>query len=194
MQNEFTNTHSRRPRPRQAKVLIVDDNPDHLTLIDHYLKQCLPEVEAIRAVSEEAAIAYLSDCTDQEWKLPRLILLDLYMPLREDGWRILERIKALPTPGNQIPVVVLSYSDKSEDIRETYDRGGSSYLVKPIHLTDWLTQFQALRTYWWDTVKILAGVSFALLRPACCTSGSAWHSAKWFECARSRQSFETPIG
>lgn len=139
---------------RQTRLLIIEDNPDHSALIKYAINVSLPEVEPIMVTSEEEAFSYLEDCIEQEWKFPRLILLDLYMPRREDGWQILKRIKTLPAPGNQIPVIMFSHSDKGDDIREAYDRGGSSYLVKPLKNGEWLAKFQSLRHYWWETVTL----------------------------------------
>lgn len=154
MKIDIKNTATRKQNFRQAKVLIIDNDPDHLALIERSMKLSVPEVEPIPALSEEQAFAYLNGCVLHEWKLPKLILLDIYMPTREDGWRILQHIKSLPEPANHIPVVVLSYSDSRDDIRQAYDQGSSSYLVKPTHSDGWLTQFQMLRTYWWETVTL----------------------------------------
>lgn len=139
---------------RAAKVLIIDDNLDHVALMKQLMEHCLPEVQPVTVRNQEEALAYLSNCAHQEWKLPKLILLDLYLPQREDGWRILKQIKEMAAPINFIPVVLLSNSNSKEDIGEAYDRGGASYIVKPLTSADWLTHFQQLRSYWWETVSL----------------------------------------
>jgi CheY-like chemotaxis protein len=139
---------------RNAKLLIIEDNPDHGIIIGKALKQCLPEVTPILVTTEEEALAYLEHCQLEEWDFPKLILLDLYMPESQNGWRLLEQIKALPTQLSKIPVILLSHSNSREDIAEAYDRGCSSYLVKPTGFNEWLVYFQTLRTYWWETVTL----------------------------------------
>ena len=146
---------------KRAKLLLIEDNSDHWALIKRALHQCLPEVTPIRMDTPEQALALLNDWSTQEWELPKLILQDLYLPDRADGWSLLSQIKALPAPCNQIPVVILSSSDNRVDIEEAYQRGSSSYLVKPSTYEDWVTYFQQLREYWWETVT-LPPVQFAL--------------------------------
>jgi len=139
---------------KNAIVLIIDDNLDHGTIMKDALGQCLPEIKPILVNTEEDALAYLNRCNAEAWDLPKLILLDLYLPNRQNGWRLLEQIKAMPAAMGKIPVVLLSQSTDKGDISEAYQRGCSSYIVKPRLSTDWLHQFQSLRTYWWETVTL----------------------------------------
>ncbi len=138
----------------RAKVLVIEDNVDHWTLMKNAMQQCLPEVTPVRVDTPDQALALLSDWRTQEWEIPKLILQDLYLPDRTDGWFLLEQIKAMPSPCNQIPVVVLSSSDNRTDIEEAYRRGSASYLVKPTNFAQWLAYFQELRVYWWETVTL----------------------------------------
>ncbi len=139
---------------KNANLLIIEDNPDHGTIMKDSIKKCLPEVKPILVNTEDDAVAYLNRCSIEEWELPKLILLDLYLPDRQNGWRLLERIKSMPAAMGKIPVVLLSQSTDKSDISEAYQRGCSSYLVKPCLSTDWLQHFQSLRTYWWETVTL----------------------------------------
>lgn len=146
---------------KRAKLLLIEDNPDHWTLIKRAVQQCLPEVTPIRIDTPKKALALLGDWATQEWELPKLIIQDLYLPNRTDGWNLLTQIKALPAPCNQIPVVILSSSADRADIEEAYQRGSSSYLVKPATYEEWVAYFQQLREYWWETVT-LPPIQFAL--------------------------------
>lgn len=143
-----------------AKLLIIEDNADHAVVIQRAIGQCLPEVKPILITNEDEALAYLNQCSVEVWDLPKLILLDLYLPDRQTGWHLLERIKAMPAALSKVPVVLLSYSNHPSDIAEAYQRGCSSYIVKPNLFTDWLHCFQTLRTYWWETATLpKSGVS-----------------------------------
>ncbi|MVM28696.1 response regulator [Spirosoma sp. HMF4905] len=139
---------------RLAKVLVVDDNDDHWLLIKQAMQQCLPEVIPVRAATPEQAIILLNEWRYQEWEIPKLILLDLYLPDNKDGWALLEQIKQMPAPLNQIRIVMLSSSEAASDILKAYKLGVSSYLIKPNKFSDWLTYFRELRTYWWETVSL----------------------------------------
>lgn len=138
----------------QAKVLLVEDKDDHYLLIERAMKEYLPEVSLVRVSTPVEALSLLDDWCTQEWEMPKLILQDLYLPTREDGWHLLGKIKSMPAPGNQIPVIILSSSDYREDIEEVYQRGGTSYLVKPVSFMEWQAYFQELRAYWWETVTL----------------------------------------
>ena len=138
----------------RAKVLIVEDNDDHWTLMKNAMQQCLPEVTPVRVDTPAQALALLNDWSTQEWEIPKLIFQDLYLPDRTDGWYLLQQIKNMPFPCNQIPVVILSSSNDRTDIEEAYQRGSSSYLIKPSTFAGWLAYFQEVRSYWWETVTL----------------------------------------
>lgn len=59
---------------------------------------------------------------------PRVVFLDLKMP-RVDGWEVLRRIREDPRTSD-VPVVVLSSSDRREDIERSYALGANSFLLK----------------------------------------------------------------
>jgi len=137
-----------------ARLLAIDDNPDHGTIIKRVMKQCLAEVDSTVVTNEQQALTYLNDCQFEEWNWPKLIILDLYLPDRQNGWQLLEKIKALPNGMSKIPVILLSHSSDRADITEAYQRGCSSYLTKPCRVEQWIEYFQMVRTYWWETVTL----------------------------------------
>ncbi|WP_223833871.1 response regulator [Spirosoma profusum] len=144
-----------------AKMLVVEDNADYWLLIKKSLEQVLPEVKPVLAQTPEQALDLLNEWSLQEWELPKLILQDLYLPTREDGWQLLKKIKQLPSACSRIPVVILSSSSSRADIEEAYQFGSASYLVKPVDFPGWINFFGELRTYWWETVS-LPPVHFSL--------------------------------
>ena len=154
MSTTFLNEFTSRDNFKNARLLIIEDNPDHSIVITNAVRHCLPEVKTVLVATEEETVAYLNQCRLAEWELPKLILLDLYLPNRENGWRLLERLKSMPAAFSKIPVVLLSSSNDRNDIAEAYDRGCSSYLVKPTRFDDWMAYFQTLRSYWWETVTL----------------------------------------
>ncbi|MBO0951291.1 response regulator [Fibrella forsythiae] len=139
---------------KRARILVVEDNDDYWVLIQRAMLQMLPEVVPIRAASRDQAHDLLAEWSRDEWDMPKLVLLDLYLPERNQGWQVLSDIRGLTAPFNQVPVVMLSSSNMQADISEAYRRGSSSYLVKPTVFTEWLDYFKQLRTYWWETVTL----------------------------------------
>ncbi|MCK8490969.1 MULTISPECIES: response regulator [Spirosoma] len=134
-------------------ILVVEDNADQWLIIRSALAQCFPEVEPIWVNNPMQALKYLESCLSDETKLPRLILLDLYLPRREDSWILLEAIKS-NSVYRQVPIVVLSGSQDHDDVVKSYTFSIASYIVKPITYHQWLTCFYTFRRYWWESVTL----------------------------------------
>lgn len=140
-------------RDRQPNILVIEDNRDQQVLIRYALQQAMPGIESVSVFDANEAIAYLDECVSQHRELPRLVLLDLYLPEAEDGWQLLQRLKAYPSR-RSMPVVVLSVSSAEDDVHRSYQLGANSYIAKPLDFEQWLTYFQTLRQYWWETVTL----------------------------------------
>lgn len=139
---------------KQAKLLIVEDNPDQQTIMRTMLSRSLPNVSLVCVDTADEARQLLTDWCTQEWELPKLILQDLYLPEREAGLDLLRQIKALPMSGRQIPVLMFSSSNQPADIGQSYRNGASSYLIKPIDTGSWHAFLSELCVYWWETVTL----------------------------------------
>lgn len=141
--------------PTQIKtILLVEDNPDQQALIQLLVDKTFRQTKLVQTTTGPQALAYLDRCLELGQNLPQLVLLDLYLPEREDGWRVLEGIRSLPAPYNSLPVIILSSSCEPADIRSAYEHRVTSYLVKPIEPEDWTVFFQILKEYWDQTVAL----------------------------------------
>lgn len=116
---------------RKVRVLVAEDNEDHLFLMVHALRGVEGVSIEVEAVADGAqALDYVygrGAYTDRT--LPNLIFLDLRMP-KVDGLEVLEQLKQ-DERFAPIPVVMLTSSDRPEDIDEAYRRGTNSYVAKP---------------------------------------------------------------
>jgi CheY-like chemotaxis protein len=116
---------------RSVRVLVAEDNEDHLFLTVRALRDLEGvrlEVETVRDGEEALDFLYHRGRFEGR-ELPHLILLDLKMP-KVNGLEVLEQLKGddlLRT----IPTVVLSSSERPEDVSETYRLGGNCYVTKP---------------------------------------------------------------
>ena len=137
----------------KATILVVEDNTDQWFIIHWALLQRFPEVEAIWMQEPTQAIMYLEACAQDVRELPKLILLDLYLPLRQQGWNLLGRIKAHHL-FCEIPVIILSQSSDPDDIHESYTLRSNSYIVKPMGYQNWLACMDSFRSYWWDSTTL----------------------------------------
>ena len=155
-------THKRpQGASKSIKILFIEDSDDHWLFLKKAIQQCIPEASLVYTSDPHQALQLLNEWSTQEWELPKLIFQDLYMPTREDGWNLLRQIKVMPASCSRIPVIMLSSSNTHTDITDAYQRGVSSYLVKPSDFAGWLAYFKELRTYSLDTVTLLP-VHFSL--------------------------------
>ena len=103
------------------KILIVDDHPLILEALRHVLRQLDGDVLVLDARTAEEGRRLVAGNSDAG-----LLLLDLTLP-GADGFSLLEELRdAYPT----VPVVVLSASDRREDIMRAIDLGAMGYIPK----------------------------------------------------------------
>lgn len=99
----------RRIAPEGEAILIIDDNADGR----EYLAACLRD----EGYAVELAASGLEALTYLEAHRPQLVILDLMMP-HMDGFEVLRRLRLLPS-GQNLPVLILSALDLSEEQRQT---------------------------------------------------------------------------
>ena len=77
---------------------------------------------------------------------PRLVLLDLKMPLM-DGLQVLERMKGDPATAT-IPVVMMTSSREEGDLLASYRLGANSFVVKPVDFDAFAEKIAEVGMYW----------------------------------------------
>jgi DNA-binding NarL/FixJ family response regulator len=103
------------------KILVVDDHPLILEALQHVLRQLDADVECFEAQSAEAGRKLLASHQDAG-----LLLLDLNLPGVQGMELLAELREAYPT----VPVVVISGSDRREDILQAIDTGAMGFIPK----------------------------------------------------------------
>jgi CheY-like chemotaxis protein len=83
---------------------------------------------------------------------PDLVLLDLNLP-RKSGIEILMQIKTAEAL-KDLPIVVLTTSDRDEDIARAYRHGANSYLTKPVQFDDCVKLIADIQQYWLELSKL----------------------------------------
>jgi putative two-component system response regulator len=103
-------------------VLIVDDTPENITLMNGLLKDLYRTRIATNGERALAAAALAP--------LPDLILLDIMMP-GMDGYEVCRRLKR-DAKTAAIPVIFLTAKAEVEDEQQGFDVGAVDYITKPI--------------------------------------------------------------
>ncbi|WP_353718938.1 response regulator [Dyadobacter sp. 676] len=142
--------------PVARSILIIEDNDDHSRLIHFALKQRMPNVEAIRLSDKYETIQFLHNQYKGLKPLPAMILLDLYLPTREDGLSVLEEIRKFIVINRlaRVPIIVFSYSDHREDLAASFAKQANGYLVKPQDFSKWSFYFENLSYFWSKTMAL----------------------------------------
>jgi CheY-like chemotaxis protein len=110
----------------KPQILVVDDNVDNARIISDYLESRGHRV-TVAYGGEEALEAF-------EQIHPRLVLLDVMMPGR-DGWQVCREMKAHPTLGKDVRVVMVTALDDWTNKRQALQTGADDYVEKPFELS-----------------------------------------------------------
>ncbi len=102
-------------------ILIVDDEPNNLKVLQHILKQ---SYELVFATDGEKALRAA------EKHAPNLILLDIMMP-KMDGYEVCRHLKANPATA-KIPIIFVTGLSAEEDESKGFAVGGVDYITKPV--------------------------------------------------------------
>lgn len=130
-------------------ILLVEDNPDDVTLALRALKRnnITNPVQVARDGVEALDFLMGTGSREAEGPLnPAVVLLDLKLP-KVDGIEVLSRIRS-DERTQLLPVVVLTTSDEQTDLTRSYELGVNSYVRKPIDFAEFTEAVAQLGLYW----------------------------------------------
>ena len=140
------------PLPATApRVLLADDNPHGLELLEAYL--ATTDFDIRTATNGEEALQSI-----REWH-PDIVLLDIMMP-RLSGFEVCKSIRVDAELRN-IGVIMVTALDQHSDIDRAVDAGTDDFLTKPINKDDLLNRINSLliaRTSTTDIERTIAYV------------------------------------
>ncbi|BBL70687.1 two-component system response regulator [Methylogaea oryzae] len=113
-------------------MLVVDDNPDNLRVLEGVVKHAQCRVRL--ALSGEMALRAIA------LQKPDIILLDVRMP-DLDGYEVCRRLKADPDTCD-IPVIFISALQEVEDKVNGFRAGGVDYVVKPFQAEEVISRIR----------------------------------------------------
>jgi len=118
----------------QSTVLIVDDNPQNVELLQAFLES-LP-VKIVTAVDGLDALNKVAEHS------PDLILLDIMMP-QMSGFQVCRRIKSDPKT-RDIQVLMVTALNELGDIEQANEVGTDDFVSKPVNKIELLTRVKSL--------------------------------------------------
>ena len=117
----------------QPRVLIADDHPEGVELLEAYLA----------GTDYETQIAYDGEETlrkIKDWH-PDIVLLDIMMP-KISGFEVCKRLRANPQTAD-IVVLMVTALDQHSDIDRAVEAGTDDFLTKPINKAELLVRLKA---------------------------------------------------
>lgn len=109
----------------RTKILVVEDNEDNRRILVLRLQR-MGEFDVREAATGQAALDWITR------EPPDALFLDLTLPGGLDGWETARRIRALPAPLNQLPIIALTAHAMAGDRDKALAAGCDEYITKPI--------------------------------------------------------------
>ena len=116
------------------RVLIADDNPQGVELLEAYLSGSSFEIET--ASDGEETLRKV-----KQWN-PDLILLDIMMP-KISGFEVCKRLRGDPAT-HDVAVLMITALDQPSDIERAVEAGTDDFLTKPINKTELLLRVRSV--------------------------------------------------
>ncbi|HEY6418805.1 MAG TPA: response regulator [Candidatus Binataceae bacterium] len=107
---------------RSAQIMIVDDDPDTVSILAHHLER-----EGFVPIGANSGAECLKLVQDNEVDV---ILLDLMMP-EMDGFQVCKALKNNPDTA-EIPIIMITARDDLDARAEGMRLGVSDFLAKPV--------------------------------------------------------------
>jgi PAS domain S-box-containing protein len=124
----------------RRKVLVVDDMPHNRAMLMDLLAML-----GFDTADAANGVEALGLATRIE---PDLIVMDLMMPLM-DGLEATRRIRLLPGPLAEVPIIILTASTSKADEANSFAAGASAFIAKPIEQEIFLATLEAqLGLHW----------------------------------------------
>lgn len=122
------------PSARPPRVLIADDDPQGVELLEAYLAGSDYALET--AADGEETLRKVKD-----WQ-PDLILLDVMMP-KISGFEVCKRLRAEPAT-RATAILMITALDQPSDWERAVEAGTDDFLTKPINKTELLLRVRSM--------------------------------------------------
>jgi CheY-like chemotaxis protein len=135
---------------RAVTILLVEDNVQDIEITKRAFAKgrVHNDLEVVRDGEEALDYLFRRGKYQDPASSPRpgMILLDLNLP-KVGGLEVLQRIKRDESL-KSIPVIVLTVSQREQDIVQSYDLGVNTYIQKPVEFENFMRVVNTVHEYW----------------------------------------------
>lgn len=138
---------------KPVQILLVEDNPDDVAITRRALarSRVANDLHVVRDGQEALDFIFHKGAL-AEAPRPDLILLDVNLP-KVNGMEVLQAIRQ-DERTTVIPVIMLTASDREEDVVKSYKLGSNTYIQKPVEFAKFLAALDVLGQYWIVIAKL----------------------------------------
>ncbi|HXL74037.1 MAG TPA: response regulator [bacterium] len=132
---------------KNIEILHVEDIAGDALLMKELLKTSEFPIHLTLAQDGETALKILNDAKAfSEKGKPDIILLDLTLP-RLSGLEVLAEIRKNKNL-EDIPVLIMSASQKDQDLKSSYEQKANFYIVKPMDMSHFSVVMTYIEKFW----------------------------------------------
>ncbi len=142
-----------RASKQALEILLVEDNEDDILIVQEAFADMNRAIMVSAVRDGEEALRYLRrEGHYSSSPTPDAVLLDINMP-KKNGFEVLAALKQEPA-FHSLPVIMLTMSEREEDVVRAYAQGARSYIQKPVDLNEFKTQLSRFHDYWTQVSRL----------------------------------------
>ena len=117
----------------KINLLVIDDDDINIFIIKKIVEKTGFDIEMVARNNGQQAIDYLNETVAQNKPLPRLVLIDINMPVM-NGWEFIEAYETLGID-QKVDMYILSSSVYENDIEKTKSyKAVKGFISKPLSM------------------------------------------------------------
>ena len=125
-------------------LLVIDDDDINIFIIKKIVEKTGFDIEMVARNNGQQAIDYLNETISQDKVLPRLVLIDINMPVM-NGWEFIEAYETLGIE-QKVDMYILSSSVYENDIEKTKSyKAVKGFISKPLSMERLTELVKAIR-------------------------------------------------
>ncbi len=139
--------------PEAIHILLAEDDENDVRITWRAIQKGGLEAEISVVRDGQEALDYLCRRAPfEDAPVPDLVLLDMNLP-KLNGMEVLRQAKADPAL-RSVPMLMLTTSQRAEDVAAAYALGANAFITKPIRFARFVEVIRELAQYWGRVARL----------------------------------------